>query len=335
MPDVLDGAACQTDAVSAASESKSPANLKEGWIARADMISILILTKDEECNLPKCIETVRWSDDIHVLDSNSSDSTVSIATQLGAKVWHREFDSFAQQQTWALENIDFRYPWVFHIDADERITPDLAKSIFAAVEKPGEMIAFRIQRRDFFLGTWLKHVQATPYYLRLFRPEKMHYERIGHPVSVPQGPVSSIAGFLDHYPFSKGMAQWVDKHNFYSTQEAEQILADRALQTSWSLRKCFFAETFEEKRRNQKQLFYRLPGRPIVKFFSLYFLKRGFLDGHAGFTYSVLMGFYEYLIVLKAREFAAQSIDRQAALRSGCTGEPSSSTVARSIGEVE
>jgi glycosyltransferase involved in cell wall biosynthesis len=137
------------------------------------MISVLILTKDEEHNLAACIETLRWSDDIHVLDSYSSDSTVKIAQELGAKVWYRAFDSFAQQQNWALENIQFRHSWVFYIDADERVTPELAQAMLNAVQNPGDAVAFRIRRRDFFMGTWLKHVQATPFYLRLFRPEKM------------------------------------------------------------------------------------------------------------------------------------------------------------------
>jgi glycosyltransferase involved in cell wall biosynthesis len=268
------------------------------------MISVLILTKDEEHNLPACMDRLQWSDDIHVLDSYSTDATVAIADQFGAKVWYRAFDSFAQQQNWALENIQFRYPWVFYIDADERVTPELAQSMVNAVRNPGESVAFRIRRRDFFMGTWLKHVQATPYYLRLFRADKMRYERIGHPVSVPDGPVTEIDGYLDHSPFSKGLAQWIDKHNFYSTQEAQQLLADRSHQ--WSLRKAFFGKSFEERRRNQKQLYYRMPGRPLLKAAGLYFLKRGFLDGYAGFAYSVLIGFYEYLIVLKGRELSAE-----------------------------
>ncbi len=267
------------------------------------MISVLILTKDEERNLPACMETLRWSDDIHVLDSHSTDATPAIAERSGARVWYRAFDSFAQQQNWALENIEFRYPWVFYIDADERVTPQLAKSMLEAVRNPGDSVAFRIQRRDFFMGTWLKHVQATPFYLRLFRRDKMRYERIGHPVSVPDGPVAAINGYLDHFPFSKGIAQWVDKHNFYSTQEAQQLGSDRSRE--WSLRKALFAKSFEEKRRNQKQLYYRMPGRPLLKALALYFLKRGFLDGYAGFAYSVLIGFYEYLIVLKGKELRA------------------------------
>jgi glycosyltransferase involved in cell wall biosynthesis len=102
------------------------------------MISVLILTKDEEGNLPACMDTLRWSDDIHVLDSYSTDATVAIADRFGAKVWSRAFDSFAQQQNWALKNIQFRYPWVFCIDADERVTPELyiAKSMASAVQNP-------------------------------------------------------------------------------------------------------------------------------------------------------------------------------------------------------
>jgi len=270
------------------------------------MISILILTKDEERNLPACIESVKWSDDIHVLDSYSTDSTSAIAKEKGAKVWYRTFDSFAQQQNWALDNIDFRHPWVFYLDADERVTPELATSMLKAVEHPGEIAAFRIQRRDFFLGIWLKHVQATPYYLRLFRPDKMRYERLGHPVSVPVGPVCQLTGFLDHYPFSKGLAQWVDKHNFYSTQEAQQSLLERATRAPWDFRKALFASTYEERRRNQKALLYQLPARPLIKFLSLYFLKCGFLDGYAGFAYAILIGYYEFLIDLKTRELKGE-----------------------------
>lgn len=273
------------------------------------MVSVLILTKDEEKNLPACISTLSWSDDIHVLDSYSSDATAEIAKQLGAKVWYREFDSFAQQQNWALTNIEFRYPWVFYIDADERVTPRLAEAITGAVRNPEDAVAFRIQRRDFFMGQWLKHVQATPFYLRLFRPERMRYERIGHPVSVPDGRVASLEGYLDHYPFSKGITQWVDKHNFYSTQEAQQFAWEQSGQPHWSLRMALFSRSFEERRRNQKQIFYRLPCRPLIKFAGLYFLKRGFLDGYAGLAYSTLMGFYEFLIVLKHKELGSREVE--------------------------
>jgi len=271
------------------------------------MISILVLTKNEENNLPACLETVRWSDDIHVLDSRSTDRTVDIAKAASAQVWFRDFDSFSGQQNWALRNIPFKHPWVFYFDADERVTPLLRDSMLAAASAPGDHIAFRIQRRDFFLDTWLKHVQLSPFYMRLFRPEKMRYERLVHPVSVPDGPVGQITGYLDHYPFSKGMADWIARHNFYSTQESQQIVSNYSAEIQLSFKKALFEKDFHERRRNQKEIFYHIPARPLFKFFATYIGKRGFLDGRAGLTYSILQAIYEYMIVLKTRELEAKS----------------------------
>jgi glycosyltransferase involved in cell wall biosynthesis len=268
-------------------------------------ISVLILTKNEENNLPECLASVCWSDDIVVLDSYSSDRTVDIVREAGARVYQRKFDCFSAHQNWALENIAFKHSWVFYIDADERATPQLSANMCAAIETEGHHVAFRIQRRDFFMSTWLKHVQASPFYLRLFRPEHMRYERAGHPVSVPDGSVGQVEGYLDHYPFSKGLAQWFDRHNLYSTQEAEQTLQNHANAVRFSIKKAFFGKDFHERRYHQKEIFYRLPGRPLIKFFGLYFLKRGFLDGQAGLTYALLISMYEYMIIVKTRELAA------------------------------
>jgi glycosyltransferase involved in cell wall biosynthesis len=266
------------------------------------MISILVLTLNEENNLPGCLDTVKWSDDIHVLDSNSSDRTVEIARDYGAMVWFRKFDGFAQHQNWALANIPFKHPWVFYFDADERVTPKLAEAMRKAVADPHGNVAFRVQRRDFFLNTWLKHVQMTAFYERLFRPEKMHYERLGHCISKPDGPVAIVEGYLDHYPFSKGLSDWIARHNVYSTQEAQQILENRRAGKAISLRAILCEKDARERRRNAKELYYRMPLRPFVKFLYMYVLKLGFLDGVAGFTYSILIGFYELMIVLKTAE---------------------------------
>ena len=274
------------------------------------MISVLILTKNEQQDLPGCLESVRWSDDIHVFDSCSTDNTLDIARQAGATVTQRPFDNWAAHQNWGLQNIPFKHPWVFYLDADERVTPELVESLGTAVQSGEANVAYRVQRRDFFLGRWLKHVQAAPFYLRLFRPEKMRYERLVNPVSLPQGPVGQVNGYLDHYPFSKGIRHWVDRHNSYSTFEAQQILDNRSTGASFSLTKAFSAKRFEERRYHQKELFYRLPGRPAAKFFILYVLKRGFLDGGAGFTYAALQSFYEYMIVLKTRELQKTGIER-------------------------
>jgi glycosyltransferase involved in cell wall biosynthesis len=266
------------------------------------MISILVLTKNEERDLPGCLDSVAWSDDIHVFDSLSDDGTVEIARSRGARVTRRAFDNWAAHQNWGLENIAFRHPWVFYIDADERVTPELAESMGRAVRAPGDNVAYRFLRRDFLMGRWIRHVQPQPYSMRLFRPQKMRYRRVVNPVPTPDGPVGFVEGYLDHYPFSKGLTHWIARHNGYSSLEAQQILLNRAQGEPFSLRKAFLERDFHARRFHQKELFYRLPARPLVKFLLLYVLKRGFLDGRAGFTYAVLQSFYEYLIVLKTRE---------------------------------
>jgi glycosyltransferase involved in cell wall biosynthesis len=266
------------------------------------MISILILTRNEEQNLPGCLASVAWSDDIHVFDSCSTDKTIEIAQAAGAHVTQRVFDNWAAHQNWGLKNIEFKYPWVFYIDADERMTPELADSVRAAVKNPGDNVAFRFLRRDFFYNTWLKHAIISQYSMRLFRPEKMRYERLVNPVVLPDGPVGFIKGCLDHFPFSKGLAHWLERHNSYSTFEARQILANRRSHSRFSLKKALLASDFNERRYHQKEIFYRLPARPFIKFCFVYFVKRGFLDGRAGFTYAALMSIYDYIIVLKTRE---------------------------------
>jgi hypothetical protein len=271
------------------------------------MVSVLILTKNEEHDLLGCLESVRWSDDVHVYDSFSDDRTVEIAVSAGARVTQRQFDDWSSHQNWGLRNILFRHQWVFYLDADERVTPALAVSIQRVAQNPGDKVAFRVRRRDFWGDRWLKNVQASSHYIRLFRPDRMRYERLVNPVSCPDGPVGGLEGYLDHHPFSKGMAHWLSRHNSYSSMEAQQILNNRVTKHHFSWRKAFFGPDRNERRSHQKDLFYTMPARPLLKFLLLYVARRGFLDGTAGFRYAVLQSIYEYMIVLKTRELTANS----------------------------
>lgn len=279
------------------------------------MVSILILTKNEARNLPGCLQSVNWSDDIHVFDSYSTDSTVNLAREVGAHVTQRPFDNWSEHQNWGLRNIPFKHPWIFYIDADERVSAELRTGILKAVETPDANVAFMVQRRDFLLSKWIKHSQATPMYTRLFRPEKMQYRRLVNPISIVDGPVGRIDGYLEHFPFSKGMAHWLDRHNSYSSLEAQQIVAGRSVGNPFSIARLLLAKTFSERRYQQKELFYRMPCRPLIKFLLLYIVKRGFLDGYAGFTYAALQSVYEYMIILKTREISALTVEPPASDR--------------------
>lgn len=266
-------------------------------------VSVLILTKNEEQDLPGCLESVvEWCDDIHVYDSHSTDRTVELATMLGAKITQREFDNWASHQNWGLANIKFKHDWVLYIDADERVTEDLARSVREMTSSATDCVAFEVQRRDFFSERWLKHVQVSPYYVRLFKPAYIRYERMVNPITVVDGKTGRIEGYLDHHPFSKGVSHWLARHNSYSSLEADQFLINASNGEKFKLSKALLAEDFQVRRYHQKGLFYKLPLRPLVKFFVLYGVRRGFLDGRPGFVYAVLQSIYEYFIVLKVRE---------------------------------
>ena len=273
--------------------------------------SILILTKNEALDLPGCLKSVEWSNDVVVYDSFSTDRTISIASGAGARVIQRPGQDpeitfggdEALHRTWGIREIQYKNPWLFVIDADERLTPEAADELRVIARDPSSTcVAYRIRRRDFFQGRQLKHVQTSPWYIRFFRPELVHYERLVNPITVVDGPVGDLRHPLDHYPFSKGLSHWIARHNSYSSFEAEQIIQNRSNQEPFRLRAAFLESDFNRRRYHQKELFYRLPARPLFKFFLLYVLMRGFLDGRPGFTYALLQSIYEAFIVLKVQE---------------------------------
>jgi glycosyltransferase involved in cell wall biosynthesis len=272
------------------------------------MISVLILTKNEALDLPGALASVAGlsgsqPDDIHVLDSDSTDTTVAIAQAAGAQVHQRAFDNYAAHRNFGF-TLPFKYPWLFILDADERPTPALSAEMQRAVQTaPTAVSGFRLRRRDFLFGTWLKHAQLSPFYIRLVRPERSRYTRSINEVLEVDGPIADLTETLDHFPFSKGIAHWVDKHNRYSTMEAELIHNQQGL-THPSLRTALRDPDFHTRRLHQKALFYRLPGRPLIKWCYMMFVRGAILDGAAGIAYATLASFYEYLIVLKTKELA-------------------------------
>lgn len=265
------------------------------------MISVLILTKNEAQDLPGCLLSVSFSDDIHVLDSESTDNTAAIAQAAGAHVTVRAFDGYARQRNAGLA-LPFRHPWVLVLDADERPTPELVDEMLHAVSVvDGSTHAFRIRRHDFLWGRWLQHAQITPLYLRLFRVGHVRYTRDINEIAEVDGVIRDLTAPLNHYPFSKGITHWIAKHNSYSTREAELFL-DGSATSDASLRDALFAKDLHQRRRAQKAIFYRLPGRPLIKWCAMMFLRGAVLDGMPGITYATLQSIYEYFIVLKRRE---------------------------------
>lgn len=277
------------------------------------MISILILTLNEEENLPGCMRSVAWSDDIVVLDSFSTDRTMDVAKAAGARVVQRRFDDFASQRNYALDHVEFKYRWVFHLDADERFTEPLRAECVQAVAVDSYS-GFMVPSKLVFLGRWLKHAGCYPnYQMRLVKPGEARFIQHGHgqrETDARRGLGSLREPYL-HLNFSKGFSDWLDKHNRYSTHEAAESLKSVA-SGQWSLAGCL-KELMRRldpvvRRRALKELSFRLPCRPLLRFLYMYILRLGFLDGLPGYHYCRLLSIYEYMIVLKMKEIQRRQL---------------------------
>lgn len=269
-------------------------------------VSIFIQTLNEEDNLPKCLDCFGWSDDIVVLDSYSTDRSEEIVRRYGARWIQHEYEGRAAHQNWAMENIDFKYPWVYYSDADEIVTPELAQEIQRVTSDASRpQAAYEVRRRDHFRGKWIKHSSQYPlWFVRLFQPGKIRWARKANPVPQIDGPVGRLENDYLHYPFSKGLGDWLWRHNRYSTYEAEETL--RSLRAGDFRFGNLFSGNASVRRQTLKKLSFRIPFRPLQRFLYMYFWRLGLLDGSAGFHYCMLLTFYEYQIVLKTHELRTQ-----------------------------
>lgn len=268
-------------------------------------VSVLILTLNEEINLPDCLDSVSWSDDIVVFDSYSSDRTVEIAKASGARVIQRRFDDYAAQRNAALNQVQYKHPWILMVDADERVTPELRDEIEAVLQtEPNGTTLYRMRRKDMFLGKWLRRSSGYPtWFGRLFKKGHLWVERQVNEEYHTDGKVGYLQEHLIHYPFKKGITFWLERHNRYSSMEAETLI----MEVQGTLKsKDIFSSAPIIRRKALKQLAFRLPGRPFLVFCYLYFTHLGFLDGRAGLTYSALRGIYEYMIDVKVKELRRQ-----------------------------
>jgi glycosyltransferase involved in cell wall biosynthesis len=268
-------------------------------------VSVVILTFNEEANLPACLAAVDWSDDIVVVDSFSRDRTVEVARRQGVRVYERVFDDFATQRNFALDTVNFRHDWILHVDADEIVTPALRDEILRAIQSD-RFDAYRVPSKMIFMGRWLRYSGLYPsYQVRLGHRDRLRFKQVGHGQreDLPAERVGTLLEPYLHHCFSKGLTDWFEKHNRYSSDEALESVRARGVNGGWDWRGLVSHDP-TRRRRAVKALAGRLPLRPSLRFLYMYVVRRGFLDGSAGLTYCKLLAIYEYLIVLKSRELA-------------------------------
>lgn len=271
-------------------------------------VSVLVPIRNEAANLPRCLESVRWADEIFAVDSQSTDGSIGIAEALGAQVVQFQFNgTWPKKKNWALENLPFRNEWVFILDADEVLPPEAENEFAQAIAQAGETAGYWINRRFMFMGKWLRHAYYPNWNLRLFRHSSGRYEKLTeantqsgdnevHEHVIVQGPTSRLRCEMDHYAFPS-VEVFVEKHNRYSNWEA-RVSAERKLSGSETQ----ISSRAVGRRRKLKQFSQHLPFRPLLRFLYIYVWQKGFLDGREGYYFARLHAVYEFLSVAKTYE---------------------------------
>jgi len=274
-------------------------------------VSVFIQTLNEEVNLPRCLESVKWSDDVVVVDSLSTDHTREIAQLAGARVFQRGYDGRANNQNWAVENIEFKYPWVYQADADETVSEELAREIEQVTSCTGRKeVAYWVRFKNLVHGRWIKRSGMYPIWVpRLWRPERIRWQRDANPIALIDGPFGYLKEHFLHHTLSKGFGEWFEKHNKISTYEAKAMMKElRDGRIDWA---GVISRDPVRRRQALKRVSFRMPCRPLLAFVYMYLLKGGFLDGGPGLTYCTLRVHLEYEISCKLKELRMQQKDLQ------------------------
>jgi glycosyltransferase involved in cell wall biosynthesis len=277
-------------------------------------VSVLIPAKNEEANLPACLESVKRADEVFIVDSQSSDRSAEIAESYGAKVVQFHFNGhWPKKKNWSLENLPFHNEWVLIVDCDERITPELWDEIAVAIQNPNYN-GYYLNRRVYFLGKWIRHGGKYPdWNLRLFKHQKGRYENLSteeirntgdnevHEHVILEGAVGYLKKDMEHMDF-KDIYHWLDRHNRYSNWEARVYLNMlTGKDDSATIGANLFGDAVQRKRFLRK-VWVWLPFKPTLRFILFYFIRLGFLDGKAGYVYARLISQYEYQIGVKLYE---------------------------------
>jgi glycosyltransferase involved in cell wall biosynthesis len=267
-------------------------------------VSVLLLTMNEERNLPRCLDALSWCDDIALVDSGSTDKTVEIARARNVRVLTNPFQDFAAQRNFGLKEAGFQHPWVLHLDADEVVTPTFVQRLLA-LEPSDEIDAFYIPSKLMMLDQPLLHAGLYPsYQVRLGHLERLKFKQVGH--GQREEMERERVGVFDepylHYAFSNGLKAWLKRHLEYADAEAKVLVGARR-GASIRMRDLLSSDKVT-RRRSLKLLSFLMPLsiKPLVRFIHVYIVRRGFLDGRAGFLYAFMLSTYDAMIAILAYE---------------------------------
>ena len=263
-------------------------------------VSVVILTFNEFDNLSAALDSCAWCKDVVVLDSGSTDGTIQIAEERGVRIYENSFESFGKQRNWAIENIPLDHEWVFHLDADEHFTAPLVKEMaWRIAQASDELAGYHVPHKLMLHNQWLRRSGGYPVYqMRLFHKHRMQFIDHGHGQREAPGSITEKLNepYL-HFAFSKGLEDWLAKHNRYALHEAQEFVNSNS-KLQWSE---LFSTDGLKRRRALKNISYHVPLRPTLRWWMIVAIQRGILDGRAGLTYAAMLSTYERMFGLHVR----------------------------------
>lgn len=240
------------------------------------LVGVLVLTYNEADNIKDCLESIKWADEIVIVDSFSADKTIEISKDYTDNIYQRKFDDFSSQRNFGLEKIQSE--WVLVLDADERISDELKNEIKKELLAPG-FEGYRLPRKNYFLGKWIKYCGWYPdYCLRLFKKTNVKYSGLVHESLIIQGSTGNLKNALIHFTY-RNLAHYLNKANHYTTLWAE-----------------------ERFQKGKKVGILKVILRPLVEFLKKYLFKAGLLSGAQGLILSILSSYYQFLKLAKLWE---------------------------------
>jgi glycosyltransferase involved in cell wall biosynthesis/uncharacterized protein YbaR (Trm112 family) len=277
----------------------------------AGRVAVVITTLNEEVHIERAVSSALPLGAVFVVDSGSTDRTRELARASGATVWEHAWEGYARQKNWAREQLPVSFDWVFHLDADEYLTGVLALEVRDAVTA-GRHRGFYVPRRYVFFGKELRHAWWYPdFQLRLFERHSGKYEdREVHEHVLLEGEAGFLTNSLFH-DSRKGIDDFVLRHLRYADLEAHEMWQQRQSSAVREQRAGNVLGGWPDRRRLLKvRVWYRLPGRAVIRFLWMYLVRRGYKDGPEGRIYCQLIASYESMIDAKLLERAREPVER-------------------------
>lgn len=281
-------------------------------------ISVIVPAKNESLNIEACLQSVGWADQVFVVDSQSTDGTIEKAESLGAEVVQFHYDGgWPKKKNWAIKNLPIRNSWILILDADERISDSLKEEICKAVTRE-DIEGYYLRWKFMFLNKWQRHSWSHGWMLRLFRNGVGEYEDLGmrneggwdnevHENIIVAGKTVCLKEYLVHET-REDLSHWIAKQNQFSSWNAVRR-ARQHEEPQPSLADLWGSDPLK-RRRFLKRFYLRLPFKPLIMFFYLYFFKLGILDGLAGYYFCWLRAVHELNIDAKIYEMKIREKDR-------------------------